>query len=200
MAYTPKGDRNFIAAMKRVTDRLWFGSDVSARAQAPLALSGEYLLSGNNALNGTVGLIGSDANDQVAYPMQAGITLTAAQIITLNTAPVTIVPAPGAGLSVVLEGIIIEMNRTATAFTGGGAVGPVYAGATGTFLTANQMAASDVTTGGAGQVTRYLTPASPAGGLAITPNTAIQLFAATANFAAGTGTAKVFVTYSVVTL
>jgi hypothetical protein len=200
MAYTPKGDRNFMAAMKRMTDRLWFGADVSARAQLPLALSGEPIISGNNALNGTVGLIGSDVNDQVAFPLQAGITITAAQINALNTSPVTIVPAPGAGLALVLEGIIIEINRTATAFTGGGAVGPVYQGATGTFLTANQVAASDVTTGGAGQVNRFLTPASTAGGLAIPANTAIQLYAGTANFAAGTGTIKAFVTYSVVTL
>jgi hypothetical protein len=200
MAYTPKGDRNFFASMRRVVDRLWFGADISSRAQAPLALSGEYILSGNAALSGTVGLIGSDASDQVGFPLQVGISLTAAQINALNTSPVTLVPAPGAGLSLVLEGIVIEVNRTATAFTGGGAVGPVYAGATGTFLTANQVAAADVTTGGAGQVTRYLTPAAPAGGLAITANTAIQLFAATANFAAGTGTIKAYVTYSIVTL
>jgi hypothetical protein len=198
--YTPTGDRNFIAAMKRTVDKLWFGADVSARAQMPLALSGEPIISGNAALNGTVQLIGSDAKDQVAFPLQVGITITAAQIIALNTTPITLVAAPGAGLALVLEGIVLEVNRTATAFTGGGAVGPVYAGATGTFLTANQVAAADVTTGGAGQVNRFLTPASPAGGLAISANTAIQLFAATANFAAGTGTIKAFVTYSVVTL
>lgn len=198
--YTPTGDRNFIAAMKRTVDKLWFGADVSARAQMPLALSGEPIISGNAALSGTVALIGSDAKDQVAFPLQVGIALTAAQIITLNTVPVTLVAAPGAGQALVLEGIILEINRTATAFTGGGAVGPVYAGATGTFLTANQVAASDVTTGGAGQVNRFLTPASSAGGLSIPANTAIQLFAGTANFAAGTGTMKAFVTYSVVTL
>lgn len=198
--YTPKGDRNYMAAMKRVADKLWFGADVSARAQLPNVLSGEYLLSGNAGSNGIVGLIGSDANDQVVFPQQAGIVITAAQLQALNTTPITIVPAPGAGFALALEGIVLEMNRTATAFTGGGAVGPVYAGATGTFLTSNQMAASDVTTGGAGQVTRLLSVGAPAGGVLVSPNTAIQLFAATANFAAGTGTMKAFVTYSVLTL
>lgn len=198
--YNPLKERNFMASLKRPMDALWFGADVSNRAQYPNVLSGEYLLSGNKATNGIVGLLGSDANDQVVYPLQFAITITAAQMLTLNTAPVTLVPAPGAGLSIVLETLILEMNRTATAFTGGGVVGPVYAGATGTFLTANQMAAADVTTGGAGQVTRLLAAGAPAGGVLVSPNTAVQLFAATANFAAGTGSMKAFVTYSVLTL
>jgi hypothetical protein len=193
MAYTPTGDRNIFAAMKRIADRAWFGSDVSRRAQLPLALSGEPIIGVNAANSGTVALIGSDANDQVSFPLQVGISLTAAQINALNTSPVTIVPAPGAGLAVVLEGLVIEINRTATAFTGGGTVYPIYAGAVGTWLT-------DFTTGGAGQVVRYMAPAASAGGVLVPANTAIQLYAATANFATGTGNAKVFVTYSVVTL
>jgi hypothetical protein len=200
MAYTPTGDRNIFAAMKRIADRAWFGSDVSRRAQLPLALSGEPIIGVNAANSGTVALIGSDANDQVSFPLQVGISLTAAQINALNTSPVTIVPAPGAGLAVVLEGLVIEINRTATAFTGGGTVYPIYAGAVGTWLTASTVAAADFTTGGAGQVVRYMAPAASAGGVLVPANTAIQLYAATANFATGTGNAKVFVTYSVVTL
>lgn len=198
--FTPTGDRNVFAAMKRVADAAWFGADTSRRAQIPNVLSGEYLTSVNKAASGTVALVGTDANDQVIYPLQSAIALSAAQIITLNTVPVTIIAAPGAGLSIVLEQVVIEMNRTATAFTGGGVVGPVYAGATGTLLTANSMAAADVTTGGAGQVTRLLSAGAPAGGTLITANTAVQLFAGTANFATGTGTMKVFVTYSLLTL
>jgi|SRR5581483_7948978 len=199
MAFNPTGDRNIIAALKRTAEAAWFGTDVSRRAQIPNVLSGEYLTSVNNGKTGTVGLIGSDANDQVVFPLQASIPISAAQLIALNSTPVTIIPAPGAGFAIALESLILEMTRTSTQFTGGGAVGPVYAGATGTFLTANQMAAADVT-GTAGTTTRLLSAGSPAGGVSLTANAAVQLFAATANFAAGTGTMKVFATYSIVTL
>ena len=200
MSFNPSGKSlNMMSALRRTMDAAWFNTDVTNRAQYPNVLSGEYLLSVNNAKSGTVGLIGSDANDQVVFPLAAYIGLTAAQIITLNTVPVTIIPAPGAGFALALEMIVLEMNRTSTQFTGGGVVGPVYAGATGTVITANTMAAADVT-GAAGQVTRLLSVGAPAGGVSLTANTAVQLFAATANFAAGTGTMKVFVTYSILTL
>jgi hypothetical protein len=199
MSYSPGKDRNFIASLKRTMDKLWWGIDVSGRAQAPDILSGEYILSGNNAQGGTVGLIGSDANDQVVFPLQTSIAITSAQILALNTTPVQLIPAPGAGFAIALEALVLEMTRTSTQYTGGGAVGPVYAGATGTFLTANQMAAADVT-GTAGSVTRLLGMGSPSGGVSLTANTAVQLFAGTGNFAAGTGTMKAFVVYSIVTL
>jgi hypothetical protein len=197
--YSPKGDRNFIASLKRTMDKLWFGADVSNRAQYPNVLSGEYILSGNNALGGTVGLIGSDANDQVVFPLQASIPLTAAQIITLHSVPVPLIPAPGAGFALLLEEIILEINRTATQFTGGGVVAPTYH-ALATALTSNTIAATDVT-GTAGQAIKALQPnIGASGGLALSANLGIDLFAATADFAAGTGTAKVFVSYSIVTL
>jgi hypothetical protein len=125
------------------------------------------------------------------------VTVSSAQLLTLNTAPVTIVPSPGPGFAINVNGVVIEALRGSVAYTGGGAVGPVYAGATGTFLTTNQMAATDVT-GAAGQTTRVLTAAAPAGGTALTPNTAVQLFAGTGNFAAGNGTMKVHVDYNLI--
>jgi hypothetical protein len=199
MAFNPGKERNMIASLKRTMEAGWFGADVSNRAQAPTVLSGEYVTSVNAGKTGTVGLIGSDANDQVVFPLQAAISISAAQLQSLNTNPVTIVPAPGAGFALALESLILEMNRGTTPFTGGGAVGAIYQGAPGTFLTANQMAASDVT-GAAGQIVRLLAAGAPAGGVALAPNAAIQLYAATANFAAGNGSMKVFVTYSIVTL
>jgi hypothetical protein len=76
MAYTPTGDRNIIASLKRFSDALWFGADVSRRAQMPLALSGEPIIGGNAAKNGTVALIGSDANDQVsALPVRSSLPI-----------------------------------------------------------------------------------------------------------------------------
>lgn len=199
MSYNPGKDRNMIAALKRTMDAAWFGADVSNRSQAPAVLSGEYVLSVNNGKSGVVGLIGADAKDQLVLPMQASIPISATQILTLNTAPVTLIPAPGAGFAIALELLVLEVIRTATQFTGGGAVGPVYAGATGTFLTENQMAAADVT-GAAGIVTRLLSVGAPAGGVSLASNAAVQLFAGTGNFAAGTGTMRAFARYSIITL
>jgi hypothetical protein len=116
------------------------------------------------------------------------------------TTPVTLIPAPGPGFALVLEGLVLEINRTATAFTGGGVVYPAYQGAQATWLTQTSVGAGDLTTAGAAQVVRYLAPPAAAGGMLISPNTAIQLTNGTANFASGTGNIKAFITYSVVTL
>lgn len=201
MAYTPKGDRNFMASLKRTMDKLWFGADVSSRAQYPNVLSGEYLLSGNNALSGTVGLVGSDASDQVTYPLQVGIPLTSAQLLALNTTPVTLIPAPGAGFAAFLESMVFEMNRTATAYAGGtGGVNAVYAGATGTAVSA-VIPATVFTTAGAATTLLAIGGQHVVGSTAapILANTAVQLFA-NAALTTGTGTAKVYVTYSIITV
>lgn len=142
------------------------------------------------------GVIGP-SNQVIPAPLKP-IQISAAQIKTLNSAPLTLIPAPGPGRAILLHSLTIEMNRGSVAFTGGGSIAPVYQGATGTFLTANQMAASDVL-GAAGQVTRYLSAANAAGGLSLTPNAAVQLYAGT-EFAAGNGTMKAFPSYTIVEL
>ena len=195
--FSPGKDRNFIAALKRTMDSAWYGADVSNRAQPPTILNGEYVTAVNAAGTGVVNLIGADAKGQTVFATDVAIPITSAQILTLNSAPVQLVPAPGAGKAIVVRELIIEMNRTATAYTGGGAVGPTYRGAA-TAVTA-VMAAADLTTAGAAQVVRALAN-NIAGGPAVVANAAIDLFAASADFAAGTGTMKVFVLYSILTL
>lgn len=125
------------------------------------------------------------------------VTLTAAQLITLNSVPVTLVAAPGAGIALICQGFIFQMIYGTVQFTGGGVVNPVYHGAT-TSLTAGGVAAATVQA--AANYTGYSPGAAGATALAVTSNVAIDLRAATADFAAGDSTAIVTVFYDVVTL
>src|SRR5690349_7511980 len=52
----------------------------------------------------------------------ARVSLTSAQILALNSTPVTLIPAPGAGLVISVEEIVFTMARTATAYAAGGAL------------------------------------------------------------------------------
>jgi hypothetical protein len=56
----------------------------------------------------------------------AQITLTAAQITTLHSVPVSLIAAPGAGKAILLEKLSFQFKFGTTPFTGGGAVSPVY--------------------------------------------------------------------------
>ena len=87
-----------------------------------------------------------------------------------------------------------------TAFTGGGALNLQYHTTTASVPHAGTIAASLVTTGGAGTAQTYLGPNVGANGLVVPANEGVDITNATAGFAAGTGTAKVFIRYRVVTL
>src|ERR1017187_3577160 len=50
------------------------------------------------------------------------VTLTAAQIITLNTVPVSLVAAPGAAYALLADAMLFQFKYNSVAFTGGGAV------------------------------------------------------------------------------
>jgi hypothetical protein len=86
--------------------------------------------------------------------------------------------------------------RTATAFTGGGAVEFRYTDASGAKVTAD-VAAALVTTGGAGTAYAHVRGIEAS----ITPvaNAAVVITNATAAFAAGTGTAQLSIVYRIVT-
>jgi hypothetical protein len=121
--------------------------------------------------------------------------LTAAQITTLNTAPVVLLPAPASGKVLVANSMIFQFKYGSVQFTGGGAVNPVYHGATtnligGSVAAATIQAAANATIG----IGPLTTP------LALTANAGIDLYAATANFAAGNSTAIVWLWYTVLTL
>lgn len=123
----------------------------------------------------------------------ASVSLTAAQIITLNSVPVALAPAQGAGRVLIPLGIDIQITRTATAFTGGGVLEVRYTDASGALMIATIPA--NFVTGAAGvayvSVNAVVTTATPI------VNSPIVLVANGADFAAGTGTMKVRFRYAV---
>jgi hypothetical protein len=124
--------------------------------------------------------------------------LTAAQIIGMSVTPVAVTPTPGTGQALVVDQITVILNLTATAFTGGGVVHFYYDGATVETMSATIAAAT--VQGGAGQSIFTFAPVATAGGSVVTKEKAITITNATAAFAAGTGTAKVFVSWRIITL
>lgn len=132
--------------------------------------------------------------DPIQNSFEAVVSLTAANLIAMNGAPVTLIPAPGAGKVVIVEDILFKMTRTATAFTNGGALEFRYTNGSGAKVSAD-IASSVVTTGGAGlelnRVGHVVTSLTPVA------NAPIVITNATAAFATGTGTAQVIIKFRV---
>jgi len=124
------------------------------------------------------------------------VPLTAAQLIAMNATPVSLIAAPPAGYSVVVDNILFVITTTATQFTGGGAVTFPYHGGSVNAHTGSIPAS--VVTAGAGTTLTQLGPATGANGTTVPTATGVDITNATAAFAAGTGTAKVVIDYRVV--
>ncbi len=150
-----------------------------------------------SASNATGGVTASELAPHVLRT--AIVALTAAQLIAMFTTPVQILAAPGAGLALIISEITFEMKRTATAFTGGGAISFQYHTTTSSAPAAGTVAATVVTTAGAATAVVTIDANSGAGGLVVPVNEGIDITNATAAFAAGTGTAQVFVRYRIIT-
>lgn len=128
------------------------------------------------------------------------VALTAANLIAMYTTPVAILPAPGAGKSILVTKLGFTITRTSTAFTGGGAVIFQY-GATangGGTQALDSTMATTVITGAAGATVTARNGAVISDLAAATiQNAGLYISNATAVFAAGTGTATVDVWYVV---
>jgi hypothetical protein len=121
------------------------------------------------------------------------IPITAAQIIAMYTTPIELVPAETGSL-IVVDDIVLEMTRTSTAFTGGGAVEFRYTDGSGAKVTAD--IAATVITGSAG--TDYTVNKSIVTSLTGVVSSPIVMTNATQVFAAGTGTGVVTIKYHLV--
>jgi predicted RecA/RadA family phage recombinase len=126
---------------------------------------------------------------------KAVVTLTAAQIMAMNGAPVSILPAPAAGQVLVIDQIIAQMKPGATQFTGGGAVTFQYHGTAVVPHSGNIPAAT--ITGAAGS--ENVVP-PPTGTIQPPAATGLDITNGTAAFATGNGVLVVTIFYSLVTL
>ena len=124
------------------------------------------------------------------------ISLTAAQIITLFSAPVALVAAPGAGNYLAVHNVAMSMTYGSVQFTGGGVVSVVDHGTHNAVHTATGITAATVQAAASFQL--QLGGNSANGGLTRPIVTGINIEAATADFAAGDSTANVDLWYSVV--
>jgi hypothetical protein len=135
--------------------------------------------------HGYVSFIGNKAQQKISV-----FTLTSSDITTLHSVPVSLIGAPGVNKAIEIDKFILEFTAGTVQYTGGGAVNPVYHGAT-TAL-AGSVAAATIT--GASNAVVFN---DAAGGPVTMPlNTGIDLYAATADFAAGNGTAIVTIWYT----
>lgn len=122
------------------------------------------------------------------------ITLTAAQMKTLFTAPITLIGAPGAGKYISVDEVLAKVASTgATAYTGANAVEVRYTDASGAKAT------GDLAAAWLNNATDRLDKAIAA---AVTPivNSPIVVAVPTANPGAGTGPVTFDILYRVVTL
>lgn len=128
--------------------------------------------------------------------LRADINLTSAQILALQTTAVTLVAAPGAGLMIVPESIIIRVAGITAAYTDAGGAVSFSVGSMTQALAANTIFTGP-TNGQVSQQVISFAGTSTAAAPSTNINAALTIGKATNNFAAGSGTAHITVFYSV---
>lgn len=118
------------------------------------------------------------------------VSLSSAQILALNTTPVTLVPAPGAGRAVDVVSVTASLTA-GTQYTGSNAVEVRYTNGSGTKVT------GDLAAAWLNSATNRADKAVAAAAT-LTANAAVVAFVPTANPGAGTGTVTIDVLYRVV--
>lgn len=157
------------------------------------AIDGGGQLGATGAGTGISEIITDSITSQALHPSLvnvAQVNLTAAQIITLFTAPIILIPAPGAGKSIIIDFVLFRYLYGGVAYTGGGVTTIGYAGGAAAVAT---VPAATLTAGASSDSTLPTTALT-----VVTQNAALQISTATANFAAGNGTLQIYIYYSTV--
>lgn len=130
----------------------------------------------------------------------ATLTLTAAQVNTMFTTPVELLPPPGANAMYVIQQAIFLNENGGTAWTGGGAIEVGYGSSVTTQALSGTVAASFLTSPVVNQVLTLAGAQIPTSTASTFLNQGIYINNATAVFATGTGVLKVKLLYTVVNL
>ena len=160
---------------------------------APGGLTGDATVRARLAPLGFGPVLAADVDPSLIQT--AVVTLTAAQIIAMNGAAVSVLPAPAAGQAIVIDQFIVQMKPGTTQFTGGGAVSFQYHG-TGVAPHSSNIPATTINSATGSE--NVVPP--PTGVIQAPSATGIDITNATAAFAAGNGTMVVTVFYSLITL
>lgn len=122
--------------------------------------------------------------------------VSSANILAMSATPVNLIVAPPAGYSVIVNNVMWQMTRSATAYANGGTVNLVYTG--GSVVPHSGTVPASVITGGAGVVLNNNGSVSAANGIVVPTATGVDITNNTAAFITGTGTLKVYIDYAVV--
>lgn len=142
-----------------------------------------------SAISVIQGLI-KGSNGIIGVTQRTQVILTSAQILALNSTPVQLVAAPGAGKAISIDEIIVTGPASgATAYTGANAVEIRYTNGSGLKVTGDYAAAS------LNSVTGQKDRLSGVALANLTQNAAVVASVPTANPAAGTGTVTFDVIY-----
>lgn len=140
------------------------------------------------ALNATTG-----GTTNVTDTHKVLVSLTSANLLGMNAAPVTVIASPGAGKAIRLKSCVAIFDSTATQYANGGVI---YLSYNNTTPITNNLAATFLT---GGDKVYQLNPLAAAGGINTLVNTALTITNDTAPFITGTGVARLLVEYDVIT-
>jgi len=121
------------------------------------------------------------------------VSLTSANLLGMNAAPLSIIPAPGAGRTTIIKSCTAIFDSTATPYANGGVI---YLSYNSTTPITNNVAATFLTEG---DKVYQLLPLNSAGGINTLVNTAVTITNDTAPFITGTGVLRLIVEYEVIT-
>lgn len=166
---------------------------------------GSITISGPQDLNTTsvptfAGSIMSDSGGKLLESYYKIVSVSSAEILTLNSSPKRLIDAPGANKMIIVRFMQLDYDYNSIAYASGGNLGAVYGAtsgnnATGTTSSAFLQNTSDRILGLTGPQTATASFARTA-----VVNQPVDLFSTTLDYTTGNGTLKVYIQYNIVDL